>query len=111
MARRKIIDPKKLLQMIEGGEDQKAILQKFGFSTATQLKVAYANAMMDTGKAAKIKVAGRPGAEKKSTPTATIGKRGSLTISKEQVADMGFKEGDNFEVRKTKAGISLKVVE
>ena len=41
----------------------------------------------------------------------SINKRGSLIIPKYLVQDMGFKEGDTFEARKTKAGVSLKKVE
>jgi hypothetical protein len=37
-----------------------------------------------------------------------VSKRGSVIINRILVAEMGFKEGDQFSVRKTKSGISLK---
>ena len=39
-----------------------------------------------------------------------VSKRGSLIIPKELIEDLGFKVGDQFLARKTKVGISLKLV-
>ncbi|MCF8050303.1 MAG: hypothetical protein K9L59_03635 [Desulfobacterales bacterium] len=55
MPKRKKIDNKKLIQMVKDGKVQKEILEKFGFNTSTQLKIAYANALMDEGQAPEIK--------------------------------------------------------
>ena len=67
MPKKKKIDPKNLLKMIDEGEEQKAILAKFGFKNSTQLKVAYANALMETGKAPEIKT--RRGAAVETKPS------------------------------------------
>ena len=56
MPKRKKIDPKGLIKMIDAGTPQAEIMEKFGIKTSTQLKVAYTNAMMETVKAAKIKM-------------------------------------------------------
>ena len=37
-------------------------------------------------------------------------KRGSLILSKELIEELGFKVGDQFLARKTKVGISLKLI-
>jgi bifunctional DNA-binding transcriptional regulator/antitoxin component of YhaV-PrlF toxin-antitoxin module len=39
-----------------------------------------------------------------------VSKRGSLIIPKELIEELGFKVGDLFMARKTKVGISLKLV-
>lgn len=108
MARKKKIDPQHLLKMINEGEEQKSILAKFGFKNSTQLKVAYANALMETGQAPEIKTRRKADQDEKPEKTTSINKRGSLTVPKELIAEMGFQEGEEFEIRKTKAGISLK---
>ena len=109
MPKRKKIDNKKLIQMVQEGKVQKEILEKFGFSNATQLKVAYANALMEVGSVPKIKTgrAAKAAAPKKEI---TVNKRGSLIVTAPMIQEMGFKEKDAFLVRKTKAGISLKKV-
>jgi len=87
------------------------LVQKFGFKTSTQLKMAYLNAAMATGIVPEIK-SGRSGSEEGSVPKEiTDNKRGSLSVPKKLIENLGFKEGDIFETKKTKAGISLKKIE
>jgi hypothetical protein len=110
MAKRKEIDGKLLVKMVKDGAPQSDIIKKFGFNTSTQLKVAYANALMESGKIPEIKSprGGKPaGGIKKEV---SVSKRGSLIIPKGLIEELGFKEGDLFVTRKTKAGISLKLV-
>ena len=110
MAKRKEIDGKILVKMVKDGVPQSEIMEKFEFNTSTQLKVAYANALMDAGKIPEIQSSrgGKPaGGIKKEV---AVSKRGSLVIPKDLIEDLGFKEGDVFFTRKTKAGISLKLV-
>ena len=108
MPKKKKIDGKKLIEMIKKGTEQKEIMTKFGFANSTQLKVAYANALMETGQAPEIKSASKGKATGKGKGEVLVGKRGSVIVPAPLVQAMGYKQGDGFLVRKTKAGISLK---
>lgn len=101
------VDNNVLLQMVKDKVPQNNIMAKLGFKTSTQLKVAYANALMESGQAPVLQV-GRGKKAKTTNPIVTVGKRGSIVISKDLVDQFGFKEGDSFEVRKSAAGLSLK---
>ena len=105
MAKRKKINEASLLKMIDDGVSQKEIMDKFGFKNSSQLKVAYANALMTTGKVPSLTKGG--GAQKVDT-TITVNKRGSLVIPKVLAEQLELSVGDNFTVRKSKAGLSLK---
>ena len=110
MPKRKVIDNKALLKMIKEEVTQSDIMEKFGFKNTTQLKVAYANALMDTGEATKIKGQGRRKSSKPVDTKVTVNGRGSLIIPKALVEDMNIKPGATFEVKKTASGIQLKNV-
>ena len=106
MAKKKEVDHKALLDMIKDGVEQSAIMEKFGFKTSTQLKVAYANALVEQGEAPKIKGTGR---KKKSVNTEVgVNAKGYLTISKTIIDSMGINAGERFTASKTNYGISLK---
>ncbi len=107
MPAKKKIDGAKLIKMIESGKMQSEIMKEFKFSTSAQLKTHYADALMNTGKAPQI-ISGRGKTASAPSKDAMVSKRGSVVIAKAMIADMGFKEGDKFAVRKTKSGISLK---
>jgi hypothetical protein len=100
------VDSKQLIDMIDSGTPQKEIMEKFGIKNSTQLKVAYANALMETGKAAEIK-SGRALGKKQIPREISIGKRGSLIVPKDLISELGFQEGDSFTVKKSRTGISL----
>jgi hypothetical protein len=108
MPRKKKVDAKKLIEMVKGGTEQKEIMKKFNFKNSTQLKVAYANALMEQGKAPEIQTGARAKAEGKGKNEIKVNKRGSLIVPGPMVQAMGFKQGDSFQIRKTKAGVSLK---
>jgi hypothetical protein len=108
MAKRKEIDAKALLKLIDDGAAQKEIMAQFGFKNSGQLKVAYLNALVDTGKAAGIKTSA---AAKPVETIVTVNNRGSLTIPKSLVAHFELAAGDAFTVRKSKAGLSLKKID
>jgi hypothetical protein len=110
MAKRKQINGKALLKMIEEGKPQPEIMEKFGFKNSTQLKVAYANALMESGGAPKIKGKGRTKKVKPVNTKITVNGKGSLVIPKALVDNMNIKVGQAFEVKKTASGISLKTV-
>jgi hypothetical protein len=111
MAKRKQIDGKALLKMIKDGSPQPEIMEKFGFKNSTQLKVAYANALMESGGAPKIKGKGRTKKAKPVNTKITVNGRGSLVIPKVLVDDMKIGEGQVFEVKKVPSGIQLKKVD
>lgn len=110
MARRKEIDGKLLVKMIKDGVAQSDIMEKFGFNTSTQLKVAYTNALMEAGKVPEIQTPRGGKSSNGAKKEVSVSKRGSLVIPKDLIEELGFKEGDQFITRKTRAGISLKLV-
>ena len=107
MPKKKTIDNAKLVKMIEEGIPRPEIMKKLNIKTSNQLTVAYAKAMMEAGKIPEIK-GGRGGATAKESNEITVGKRGSVIISKDMAESLGVAVGDKFSVRKTKAGIALK---
>ena len=108
MPKKKEIDLKALLKMIEGGDTQADIMKKFGFKNSSQLKVAYMNAMIESGKAPEIK-RGRKSKATVDTRVAVNG-RGTLVIPKALIESFGLKEGASFEAKKTRLGIQLKKI-
>ena len=111
MPKRKQIDSEALCKMIGEGAPQSEIMEMFGFKNSTQLKVAYANALMESGGAPKIKVKGRTKKVKSVNTKVAVNGRGSLIIPKALVDHMKFKVGQAFEVKKVASGIQLKKVD
>jgi hypothetical protein len=112
MPKRKVVDHQKLIKMVQEGVPQADIMKKFGYGTGTQLKVAYANALIQSGQVPGI--AGGRGSEgkgKKVERVVKVGKRGSIIIPAEMVAELGIGADDRFTVRKSKSGVALKRVE
>ena len=107
MPAKKMVDYKKLIEMVKSGMPQAEIMKALKFKTAAQFKNHYLSALIEAGKAPEI-VTSR--ASKKSIPAkeAFVSKRGSLVISKGLIEEMGIAIGTTFTVRKTKSGISLK---
>ena len=110
MPRKKKIDNAAMIQMIKDNVPQNEIMAKLGFKTSTQLKVAYANALMETGNAPVLSTGRAKKAPKALDLTVIVSKRGSLVIPKNLAEHFGLKVGDAFEVRKSSAGLSLKMV-
>ena len=114
MPRKRKIDNAALLKMISDGVIQSEIMKKFGFKSSPQLKTAYANALMESGKAPEIKGQGRTG-KGKDKPVKTeisVNARGSLVIPKALVEHLKIPEGQAFEVKQTASGsLQLKKVE
>jgi len=109
MVKRKAIDTQALLKAVKDGVAQPEIMEQFGFKTSTQLKVAYANALIESGEAPKIKGAGQK-KKKALNMKIKMNSRGSLIIPKKLVDRMNVKVGETFEVKKTAAGIQLKKI-
>jgi hypothetical protein len=102
-------DGKKLLKMIKDETPQAEIMEKFKFKTATQLKNAHYRALVETGEIPGI-VGGRGAGKTEKVKMIRVGKKGSIIIPAEKVAELGIGKDDKFTVRKTKAGIALKAV-
>ena len=99
MPKRKVVDHEKLIQMVQDGAPQYDIMKKFGYGTATQLKVAYANALIQSGQVPGI--AGGRGtgkAAKAAAKEVKVGKRGSIIIPAEMVEELGIGADDRFTV-------------
>ena len=109
MPKRKKIDSKSLIKMVEAEETMSDIMKMFGIKTSTQLKAAYMNALIETGKAVAIK-GGQGSGKAAKVKTLAVGKRGSIIIPTEMVDALGVGSEDKFVVRKTKVGVALKKV-
>jgi ABC-type transporter Mla maintaining outer membrane lipid asymmetry ATPase subunit MlaF len=102
-------DGKKLLKMIKDETPKNEIMEKFKFKTATQLKNAHYRALIESGEVSGI-LGGRGVGKSVKAKLIGVGKRGSIIIAAEKVAELGIGKDDKFAVRKTKAGIALKKV-
>jgi len=111
MPKKREIDNAALLKIVKEGANQSEIMEKFGFKTSIQLKVAYANALMESGEAPEIKGQGRTGKDKPVKTEVSVNARGSLIIPKALVDYLEIKEGQIFEVKLAKSGLQLKNVE
>jgi hypothetical protein len=102
-------DGKKLLKMIKDEVPKNEIMEKFKFKTATQLKNAHYRALVESGEVPGI-LGGRGAGKSAKAKLIGVGKRGSIIIAAEKVAELEIGKDDKFTVRKTKAGIALKKV-
>jgi hypothetical protein len=109
MPKKKTFDAKKLIKMVKDEVHQQEIMKSFGFKTPAQLKNAHYRALVEAGEISGI-VGGRGAKAAKAVKTVGVGKRGSVILSKELVAELGVGDADRFAVRKTRAGIALKKV-
>ena len=109
MPKKKAFDVKKFLKMVKDETPQKEIMKVFGFKTSTQVKNAHYRALVESNEVPGI-VGGRGTGKAEKAKHIGVGKRGSVIISAEKVAELGIGAGDKFTVRKTKAGISLKKI-
>ena len=107
MPKKMDIDYKQLMKMVKEGTHQNEIMEKFGFKTSTQLKVAIANAAMEEGVLPQL-AGGRGTAGGEVSNVIKVNKRGSLVISKKLVESLGIAMDEEFEVRKSAAGLSLR---
>lgn len=108
MAKKKVIDLKALIKAVESGLPRKKIMNQFGFSSPVQVNTYYLDALIDTGRARAISGHQSKTELKKDQNTVKVTKRGSVSVPKELVEEMGYKEGDSFIVNKTRAGLILK---
>jgi ABC-type proline/glycine betaine transport system ATPase subunit len=109
MPKKKAFDGSKLIKMVEDGAHQSDIKKKFGFRTSAQVTLAYAKAQMEAGKIPPIK-GGRGSGKYAVGKEVRVGKRGSIIIPAEMVAELKVGGSDKFAVRKTRAGIALRKI-
>jgi len=103
MPKKKAINEQLLIRMVQEGLAAKEMMIRLGLKTSTQLKVAYANALMNAGMVPVLRTANR----KDRIPRIKVNKRGSLVIPRKVVEDLEIGEEDRFEVSESKAGLSL----
>ncbi len=108
MPKRKVVDHAKLIQLVQDGVAQSEIMKKLKFATATQLKVAYANALIQSGQAPAIQGGRGAGKKEKAAKELKVGKRGSIIIPADMVSQRGINADDKFAIRKSKSGLALK---
>lgn len=109
MPKKKAFDVKKFLKMVKDETPQKEIMKVFGLKTSTQVKNAHYRALVESNEVPGI-VGGRGAGKAEKVKLLGVGKRGSIIIPAEKVAELGIGAKDKFSVRKTKAGIALKKV-
>lgn len=109
MPRRKRIDQEGLIRMVESGVARKEIMKKFGYKNPSQLKLAYNNALINTGKMPEAK--DDRGAKNNAASTISVNKWGSLIIPKALARTLGLQQGETFTAKKTKMGIQLRKAE
>ena len=107
MPKKKALDAGKLIKMVQDEVPQVEIMKKMGFKTSTQLKAAYMTALVAEGKVPAIK-GGRGGKKADKGKQIGVGKRGSIIIPAEVVAEMGIGADAKFTIRKSKSGLALK---
>ena len=110
MPAKKKIDANKLIKAVESGKYQSDIMKEFKLNTAAQLKNHYLDALVKSGKVTEIK-SGRGKVKASTSKEVAVSKRGSVVIPKGLIDTMGYAEGTQFSVRRTKTGISLKTAE
>ena len=109
MPKKKVFDAKKLIKMVKDKTHQQEIMKAFGFKTAAQIKAAHYRALVETGNIPGI-VGGRGAGKAEKVKLIGVGKKGSIIIPAEKVAELVIGKDDKFTARKTKAGIALKAV-
>jgi len=105
-------DGKRLIEMVRRGIPDKEIMRELGVQTKASLKRMYYDALVEAGKIRDIMTERKM---KKAAPkkrALKIGKRGTILLSKALLVDqLGFDEGDKFNVAKRKGSIILRKTE
>jgi hypothetical protein len=83
------------------------VMKEFVIKTTAELKSRYLDALAAKGQVPEIAGTRRTSKKSGGSKTLKVNKRGSLSLSKELVAELGFKEGDEIVVRKTKSRVNL----
>ena len=105
--KKKEIDNKALIKMVNDKATKKEIIERFGIKTYAQVDKAYLDALVQEKIVTGI-TSGRGSSKKTVSNKIKLNKRGSLIISKALADSLDITAKDTFEVKKSKAGISLK---
>ena len=108
MAKKKGIDLKALIKAVESGIPRREIMDQFGFSSPVQVNTYYLDALIETGRAKAISGRQQKADQGDDQKLVKVTKRGSISVPKNVIEEMGYKEGDSFIVNKTRAGLILK---
>ena len=102
-------DSKKLIDMVHKGMTAAEIRKALGIKPKAPLRRMYYDALVKAGKIRDIVSERRVRKRLRKRRTLTIGKRGTILLSKPLLANqLGFKEGDKFRVTKRRDRIVLK---
>ena len=107
MTKRRKVDASKVIEAVEKGHLSKDVMNSFGLETPS------AKSQRKDAEARKRRKEENQGDIVELGVTLTdieINKRGSLVLPRSLVEKLGFRLGDCFIARKTKAGIILKPV-
>lgn len=107
MAKKKLVEHNALVQAIEMGTEKEKVMERFGYKSASTLKVAYLNALMALD---KVPAVNNKRKKKKVENLVKINNRGNIVIPKNLVDFLGLSETDLFRIEKTSAGLTLKLV-
>jgi predicted transcriptional regulator len=101
---------KKLVEMVDKGVPDKEIMKELGIKTKASLTKMYYDALVEAGKIKPLLTERELKKAESKKKTLTITNKGRLIINKPLLIDeLGFKEGDTFEVAKRKDSIILKM--
>ncbi|MEW6267346.1 MAG: hypothetical protein AB1641_30095 [Thermodesulfobacteriota bacterium] len=111
MPKKKIVDASRLVESVESGRSSSELMAEFNIKTIGQLKSIYVDSLAALGRVPVI-VTGRHSRKDKVSDSKEIriNLRGSLIVPRGLIETLGFQTGDNFSVRKTAAGVSLKKI-
>ena len=110
MPRKKQVNSKALIKAVKSQRLSTEIMAEFGIKTSAQLKALYLDAIVAEGLAPGLTITRGKKAAQANKKQIQINKRGSLIVPKEMIEEFGFKEGEVFSIRRTKAGLSIKKV-
>ena len=104
MVLKKLSEQEALVTAVEKGVPQKKLMEKYGYKTANALKIAYLNALAETGRVSGLKTERK---KKAVSDTVTMNSRGSLVIPKALVNSLDLDPDAIFKVKKSGSGLSL----
>lgn len=110
MAKKKLVEHNALVQAIEMGRPQEAVMEAFGIKSAAALKTAYYNALVALGKVPGLNNS-RTKKKKKIDTVVNINNRGSLVIPKQLVDQLALDPSARFSVEKNDSGLVLRIVQ
>jgi len=104
-------EAQRLIEMVERGIQEEEIMKELGIQSRASLRRIYCDALVEAGKIRGI-LTDREVKKKRREKELTIGKRGTLLLSRKLLVDeFGFKVGDKFSTAKRRDSIILRKTE